>query len=191
MWAGVRARQWRDTRGGVSRGDPRHGRPSMVRQNASNDVCRCSCLPALFPRTSLTRLYPTSPTWRSARTKRQPHNGGLYTPPCNPGGIHMESMESTSHSIWIPWNDFWLRPQPFFDSTGPMDSTWNGHIPPGILDHSSWIPDGFHGILPTIPYGFQWIPWNHYMLIPYSSWNAGLFQVDSMECQAMPLLEYI
>src|SRR6266699_3097353 len=93
----------------------------------------------------------------------------------------MESMESTSHSIWILWNDFWLSPQPFFDSTGPMDSTWNGHIPPGILDHSSWIPDGFHRIIPTIPYGFQWIPWNHSMWIPWNDPYSIWIPVDSIE----------
>ena len=36
-----------------------------------------------------------------------------------PGLFHMESM-------WNPWNECWLRPQPIFYSMDIMDSTWNG-----------------------------------------------------------------
>ena len=65
-----------------------------------------------------------------------------------PGLFCMESM-------WNPWNECWLRPQPISYSMDIMDSMWNED---GMIN-STWIPHGFH----WIPYGMQasppWIPW--------------------------------
>jgi hypothetical protein len=52
-------------------------------------------------------------------------NGGLYLPWVIPYGIHLESMESIRNSIWNPWNQHWLRPQPISYSMYIMDSMWN------------------------------------------------------------------
>ena len=45
-----------------------------------------------------------------------------------PGLIHMESM-------WNPWNECWLGPQPIHCSMDIMDSIWNGH---GMVMEWSW-----------------------------------------------------
>ena len=52
----------------------------------------------------------------------------------------MESMESIKNSIWNPWNECWLRPQPISYSMDIMDSMWNED---GMIN-STWIPHGFH-----------------------------------------------
>ena len=67
-------------------------------------------------------------------------HGGLYLPRVIPYGIHVESMESISNSIWNPWNECWLRAQLISYSMDIMDSMWNGH---GMIN-STWIPHGFH-----------------------------------------------
>ena len=50
-------------------------------------------------------------------------------------------------SMWNPWNQCWLRPQPIYCSMDIMDSMWNDHgmvmewsIPYGIHCYSTWIP---------------------------------------------------
>ena len=54
-----------------------------------------------------------------------PFGRGLYLAWVIPYGIHVESMESIGNSIWNPWNECWLRPQPISCSMDIMDSTWN------------------------------------------------------------------
>ena len=66
--------------------------------------------------------------------------GGLYLPQVIPYGIHVESMESIRNSIWNPWNECWLRPQPISYSMNIMDSMWNED---GMIN-STWTPHGFH-----------------------------------------------
>ena len=41
-----------------------------------------------------------------------------------PGLIHMESI---SNSMWNPWNECWLGPQPIHCSMDIIDSIWNDH----------------------------------------------------------------
>ena len=125
--------------------------------------------------------------------------GGLYLAWVNPYGIHVESMESISNSMWIPWNECWLRPQPIYGSMDIMDSMWNDHgmvmewsIPYGIHCYSTWIPCGmimewswngqFHMASIAIPPGFHWIPWTS----PYGF--HGLVHMDSMEQVHMELM---
>ena len=75
----------------------------------------------------------------------------------------MESMESITNSMWNPWNECWLGPQPIHCSMDIMDSIWNDHgmvmewsIPYGIHCYSTWIP------LDSI-------------------WNLGISTMDSMD----------
>ena len=83
------------------------------------------------------------------------HSGGWYTVPYEvftlPGLIHMESM-------WNPWNECWLRPQPIHCSMDIMDSMWNDH---GMVN-SIWNPllfhpdsTGFHMEFRHIHHGFH------------------------------------
>ena len=65
---------------------------------------------------------------------------GLYLPQYNPYGIHLESVESIWNSIWNPWNQCWLTPQPTCCSMDIMDSMWNDH---GMVN-SIWNPSLFH-----------------------------------------------
>ena len=61
---------------------------------------------------------------------------GLYLPWVILYGIHVESMEYIKNSIWNPWNECWLRPQPISSSMDIMDSIWNED---GMIN-STWIP---------------------------------------------------
>jgi hypothetical protein len=92
-----------------------------------------------------------------------PQAGGLYLARVNPYGIHVESMESMGNSMWNPWNQCWLRPQPICCSMDIMDSMWN---------------DGGMVMEWSIPYGIHcystWIPLD-------SIWNLGIFTIDSMD----------
>ena len=49
-------------------------------------------------------------------------------------------MESIKNSIWNPWNECRLRPQPISYSMDIMDSMWNED---GMVN-STWIPHGYH-----------------------------------------------
>jgi hypothetical protein len=76
------------------------------------------------------------------------HEGGLYLAWVNPYGINVESMESIRNSMWNPWNQCWLKPQPICCSMDIMDSMWNDHG----MDMEWLIPQefghihlGFHG----------------------------------------------
>ena len=98
---------------------------------------------------------------------------GLYLAQVNPYGIHVESMESISNSMWNPWNECWLGPLPIHCSMDIMDSIWNDHgmvmewsIPYGIHHYSTWIP------LDSI-------------------WNLGISTMDSMEQVHMDSMEQI
>jgi len=50
------------------------------------------------------------------------------------------SLPSPGYSVWNPWNDCWLRPQPIYCSMDIMDSMWNDH---GMVN-SIWNPTLFH-----------------------------------------------
>ena len=63
--------------------------------------------------------------WCEAVISIRKGGGGLYLARVIPYGIHVESMESIENSIWNPWNECWLRPQPISCSMDIMDSTWN------------------------------------------------------------------
>ena len=84
------------------------------------------------------------------------YSGGLYHPWYNPYGIHLEPIWN---SIWNPWNQCWLRPQPIHCSMDIMDSMWNGH---GMVN-SIWNPSLFH------------------MDSLDSIWNVGISTMDSMD----------
>ena len=73
------------------------------------------------------------------------------------------SLPSPGYSIWNPWNEYWLRPQPISSSMDIMDSMWNED---GMVVEWS-VPHGFH-------MGSTWISLD-------SIWNAGISTMDSME----------
>ena len=70
-----------------------------------------------------------------------------YDNPWRPGDLR--SLPSSGYSVWNPWNECWLRPQPISYSMDIIDSMWNDH---GMIN-SSWIPYGMQACPP-------WIPWN-------------------------------
>ena len=91
--------------------------------------------------------------------------------------IHMESI---SNSMWNPWNECWLGPQPIHCSMDIMDSIWNDHgmvmewsIPYGIHHYSTWIPlDSIWNVgISTMDSMDKsiWIPWNKSIWIPWNS----------------------
>ena len=64
----------------------------------------------------------------------------------------IESMESIRNSIWNPWNECWLRPQPISYSMNIMDSRW---IPLDFIWNAS---------ISTLDSMEQsiWSPWNKF-----------------------------
>ena len=65
----------------------------------------------------------------------------------NPSGLQMNFTEVFTfprlfrmESMWNPWNEYWLRPQPISYSMDMMDSMWNEDE----MIKSTWIPHGFH-----------------------------------------------
>ena len=120
-------------------------------------------------------------------------SGGLYLAQVNPYGIHVESMESISNSMWNPWNECWLRPQPICCSMDIMDSIWNDHgmvmewsIPYGIHCYSTWIPYGIQAYPP-------WIPWTSSYGFHGTSLHGfhGQVHMDSMEQVHMDSMEQV
>src|ERR1700749_5254075 len=127
--------------------------------------------------------------------------GGLYLPRYNPYGIHLESMESMWNSMWNPWNQCWLRPQPIHCSMDIMDSIWNDHgmvmewsIPYGIHHYSTWIPlDSIWNVgISTMDSMDKsiWIPWNKSIWI---SWNSpcgfhGMVHIDDYNSNSYSIL---
>jgi hypothetical protein len=104
---------------------------------------------------------------------------GLYLARVNPYGIHVESMESIRNSMWNPWNQCWLKPQPICCSMDIMDSMWNDHG----MDMEWLIPHGFHMDSTDSTWNLgmstldsmdksRLIPWNNSIWIP---WNKALF----------------
>ena len=85
-------------------------------------------------------LISTTKGLASPKDTAQLNLRGLYLPRVIPYGIHVESMESIRNSIWNPWNECWLRPQPISYSMNIMDSMWNED---GMIN-STWTPHGFH-----------------------------------------------
>ena len=96
------------------------------------------------------------------------------------------SLPSPGYSIWNPWNEYWLGPQPVSYSMDIMDSMWNDHgmvmewlIPHGIQPYSTWIPlDSIWNLCISTLDSMDksiWIPWK----IPYGF--HGQVHVDSME----------
>ena len=103
-------------------------------------------------------------------------------------GLH---MDSTSHSIWNPWNGFWLRLQPFSHSMDTMDSIWNDHGINPFHMKSITIPCGIHMDSIWNRANLLWISWNVHgismawlHMVPHGFHGMSMewFHMKSMEC---------
>ena len=144
-----------------------------LRKSEQQTTFHLELLKHFQPRLTMMNWWQWYLIWFVLRSWKQTDDdieGGLYLARVNPYGIHVESMESISNSMWNPWNECWLRPQPIHWSMDIMDSIWNDHgmvmewsIPYGIHHYSTWIP------LDSI-------------------WNVGISTMDSMEQVHMELM---